>query len=264
MTGFGGIVIGGGAAGLSAAVEAADAGARLLVLEAAAAPGGAAALSGGGTFVADSPLQRSLGIDDSAERALEDWLRWGGEEADADWAERYVRSSGDEVFAWLAGLGVVWTDVHLHEGNAVPRWHAPRGGGAEVVRRLVAAAEERGVEIRCDARVSALLTEDGAVTGVEVDGEALHADAVLVATGGFTGSPELVERHGPDAGPGSRVLLGGAPSATGDGLAPARVGRRGVRRPGPAVAVPLRHARRPRPDRHAGHGGHGACATRSG
>ena len=109
--------------------------------------------------------------------------------------------------------------MYLHEGNAVPRWHAPRGGGAEVVRRLVAAAEERGVEIRCDARVSALLTEDGAVTGVEVDGEALHADAVLVATGGFTGSPELVERHGPDAGPGSRVLLGGAPSATGDGLA---------------------------------------------
>ena len=94
MTGFGGIVIGGGAAGLSAAVEAADAGARLLVLEAAAAPGGAAALSGGGTFVADSPLQRSLGIDDSVERALEDWLRWGGEEADAEWAERYVRSSG--------------------------------------------------------------------------------------------------------------------------------------------------------------------------
>ena len=62
---------------------------------------------------------------------------------------------------------------------------------------LVAAAEERGVEIRCGARVSALLTEDGAVTGVEVAGEALHADAVLVATGGFTGSPELVERHGP-------------------------------------------------------------------
>ena len=108
--------------------------------------------------------------------------------------------------------------MHLHEGNAVPRWHAPRGGGAEVVRRLVAAAEERGVEIRCDARVSALLTEDGAVTGVEVDGEAVRADAVLVATGGFTGSPELVERHGPDAGPGGRVLLGGAPSATGDGL----------------------------------------------
>ena len=109
--------------------------------------------------------------------------------------------------------------MYLHEGNAVPRWHAPRGGGAEVVRRLVAAAEERGVEIRCDARVSSLLTEDGAVTGVEVDGEALHADAVLVADRGFTGSPELVGRHGPDAGPGSRVLLGGAPSATGDGLA---------------------------------------------
>jgi fumarate reductase flavoprotein subunit len=144
MTGFGGIVIGGGAAGLSAAVEAADAGARVLVLEAAAAPGGAAALSGGGTFVADSPLQRSLGIEDSVERALEEWLSWGGEEADAVWAERYVRSGADEVFAWLEGLGVVWTDVYLHEGNTVPGWHAPRGGGAEVARRLVAAAALHG------------------------------------------------------------------------------------------------------------------------
>ena len=95
------------------------------------------------------------------------------------------------------------------------------------------------------------------MTGVEVDGEALHADAVLVATSGFTGSPELVERHGPDAGPGSRVLLGGAPSATG-------------RRAGAAGSVGAAFVGLDRlwlypygtpddldPDRHAGHGGRG-------
>jgi predicted oxidoreductase len=214
MTGFGGIVVGGGAAGLSAAVEAADAGARVLVLEASDRPGGAAALSGGGTFVADSPLQHSLGIADSVELALQDWLRWGGDEVDAAWAERYIRRSREDVFQWLAGLGVEWTAVYLHEGNAVPRWHAPRGGGAEVVRVLVAAAEERGVQWRTGARVEALLRDGDAVTGVVVDGQELTADAVLVATGGFTGSQELVARYGPD----TRVLLGGAPSATGDGL----------------------------------------------
>jgi predicted oxidoreductase len=212
------IVVGGGAAGLSAAIEAADAGAQVLILEACAELGGAAAVSGGGTFVADSPLQRALGIEDSCELALDDWLRWGGEEADAAWAERYVRRSREDVFDWLAGLGVVWVQVHLHEGNAVPRWHAPRGGGADVVRSLVAAAGERGVRWRTGARVSRLVMQDGAVSGVEVDGERLAAYAVLVATGGFTASAELVARHGPDPGEGGRVLLGGAPSATGDGL----------------------------------------------
>jgi predicted oxidoreductase len=213
------IVVGGGAAGLSAAVEAAGAGTRVLVLEACAEPGGAAAVSGGGTFVAGSPLQRALGIEDSCERALEDWQRWGGEEADAAWAERYVRRSREDVYAWLEGLGVVWTQVHLHEGNAVARWHAPRGGGAEVVRRLLAAAQARGVRCRPGARVAALLRDGDAVTGVRLEGgELLHAPAVLVATGGFTGSAEHVARFGPDPGPGGRVLLGGGRSATGDGL----------------------------------------------
>jgi predicted oxidoreductase len=214
------IVVGGGAAGLAAAIEAADAGARALVVEACAEPGGAAALSGGGTFVVDSPLQRALGIDDSCELALEDWRRWGGEEADMEWAERYIRDSREALFDWLGGLGVAWTQVHLHEGNSVPRWHAPRGGGAEVVRALRAAADARGVQWRLGARVTGLLPDGAGVGGVELgDGERLHARAVLVATGGFTGSEELVERYGPAVGDDSRVLLGGAPSSTGDGLA---------------------------------------------
>jgi len=213
------IVVGAGAAGLCAAVEAARAGARVLLLEACAVPGGAAAVSGGGTFVAGSPLQRELGIEDSVESALEDWLAWGGEDVDVAWAELYVRRSREDLFDWLAGLGVQWTDVDLHEGNVVPRWHAPRGGGAAVVRILLAEAAAHDVTVRLGARVERLLLDDGAVIGVVADGEALTAGAVLVATGGFTGSAELVARYGPQVGNGSRVLLGGAPSATGDGLA---------------------------------------------
>jgi predicted oxidoreductase len=213
------IVAGGGIAGLGAAIEAAEAGASVLVVESCAEPGGAAALSGGGTFVADSSLQQALGIEDSPELALSDWLSWGGEEADAAWAERYTRRSREDVFDWLAGHGVAWTHVHLHEGNSVPRWHAPRGGGAEVVRLLVAAAKERGVRWRLAERVTAVLREGDEVAGAAIGGEELRADAVLVATGGFTGSARLVARFGPDVGDGSRVLLGGAPSAQGDGLA---------------------------------------------
>jgi predicted oxidoreductase len=217
------IVVGGGAAGLSAAVEATAAGATTLVVEACEQPGGAAALSGGGTFVVDSPLQRRFGIEDSIDLALADWLSWGGREVDMEWAERYIRHSVTDVFEWTRGLGVRWVSVHPQEGNSVPRWHAPQGEGAEVVRVLHAVARTRGVRWRLGARVTGLLQSSGAVTGVTVrraDGgdDRLTARSVVMATGGFTGSEAYVARYCPDVGPGSRVLLGGAPCAQGDGV----------------------------------------------
>lgn len=217
------IVVGAGAAGLSAAVQAAQDGARTVVVEACERPGGAAAISGGGTLVVDSPLQRRLGIADSVDLALQDWLRWGGSEVDAAWAERYIRRSVSDVYDWTRELGVRWVAVHPQEGNSVPRWHAPRGEGAEVVRALRAAADRRGVRWRVGARVTGLLQSADAVTGVSIDAgegpeQCLEAGAVVVATGGFTGSADHVARHCPAPGPGSRTLVGGAPCARGDGL----------------------------------------------
>ena len=42
---------------------------------------------------------------------------------------------------------------------------------------------------------------------------------MVVATGGYTGSGELVARYCPPSGPGSRILIGGARSSLGDGVA---------------------------------------------
>jgi predicted oxidoreductase len=74
------IVVGAGLAGLVAACEVLDKGRSVLIVdqENAANLGGQAFWSFGGLFYVDSPEQRRLGIRDSHELALQDWLGTAG------------------------------------------------------------------------------------------------------------------------------------------------------------------------------------------
>jgi glycine/D-amino acid oxidase-like deaminating enzyme len=70
------IVVGAGLAGLVAACELVECGRRVLIVDQENADniGGQAFWSFGGLFFVDSPEQRRLGIRDSHELALQDWL----------------------------------------------------------------------------------------------------------------------------------------------------------------------------------------------
>lgn len=70
------IVVGAGLAGLAAAAELADAGKRVILLdqEPEQSLGGQAFWSFGGLFFVDSPEQRRMGVKDSKELALQDWM----------------------------------------------------------------------------------------------------------------------------------------------------------------------------------------------
>ena len=58
---------------------------------------------------------------------------------------------------------------------------------SDVTRTLEQIMRREGVELRLNARVARLLTGDGRVAGVALeDGSELHADAVIVATGGLS------------------------------------------------------------------------------
>src|SRR5947209_20561759 len=74
------IIIGAGLAGLVAAAEVADSGKRAIIVEQEGEQslGGQAFWSLGGLFLVDSPEQRRLGIRDSHELALQDWLGTAG------------------------------------------------------------------------------------------------------------------------------------------------------------------------------------------
>lgn len=214
------IVVGAGAAGICAAVEAAGAGLDVLVLEAFPDYGGAAATSGGGCCIVGTPLQRENGITDSVELAFQDWMAWGGEAADAAWARQYLEGSRTGLYDWLSAFGVEWDYLEHQEGNTVPRWHHPHGGGQTLMRRLYEHARTLpGIAWRFSTPATRLLVDGGAVRGVATEAGELAARAVVVASGGFNNNPEMLRRLLPDPGPGSRLLCGGARTALGKGHA---------------------------------------------
>jgi hypothetical protein len=252
------IIVGAGLAGLVAAAELAEAGRRVIVLdqEPEASLGGQAFWSFGGLFLVDSPEQRRLGIRDSRELALSDWMGSAGFDRPEDawprrWAEAYVDFAAGEKRAWLAERGVRffpvvgWAErggyLATGHGNSVPRFHVTWGTGPGVVDPFIARvreAERRGlVSLRFRHRVTELSTTGGVVDGVRgevlepsdaargvrssraVAGEfALRAQAVVVTSGGIGANHELVRRNWPPRmGPPPRRMLSGVPDHV-DGL----------------------------------------------
>ncbi|WP_406692887.1 FAD-binding dehydrogenase [Saccharopolyspora sp. ID03-671] len=231
------IVVGAGLAGLVATAELADAGRRVVLVdqEPEASLGGQAHWSFGGLFLVDSPEQRRLGVRDSHELALQDWMGTAAFDRDEDhwprkWAEAYVDFASGEKRAWMTAQGVKffplvqWAErggyLACGHGNSVPRFHITWGTGPGVLEpflRRVRAAEAQGlVELRFRHRVTELVTTGGAVTGVRgkvlipSDAERgrptprkakgdfeLASQAVVVTSGGIGGNLPLVRKNWP-------------------------------------------------------------------
>ena len=252
------LVIGAGLTGLVAAAEAADNGRRVTIVdqEPAASLGGQAYWSFGGLFLVNSPEQRHLGIKDSVELALDDWLGTAAFDRPEDywpeqWARAYVDFAAGEKRSWLHQQGVrlfpvvQWAErggyLAGQHGNSVPRFHLVWGTGPGLltpfVRRVMEHVKTGRVELKFRHRVTELLTEGRRVTGargeilssstaqrgkpsnrnVEDDFE-IGAGAVIVTSGGIGGNHDLVRKFWPDTfgGP-PKQLLSGVPDST-DGL----------------------------------------------
>src|ERR1700721_3023615 len=180
------IVVGAGIAGLVAATEIADAGKRVILVdqEGEQSLGGQAFWSLGGLFLVNSPEQRRLGIRDSYDLALQDWMGSAGFDRDEDlwpkrWAEAYVAFAADEKREWLRAMGhrifpvVGWAERGgydaMSHGNSVPRFHVSWGPGpaiAEPFERRARQAEASGrLTFKFRHRVDALTITNGIVNG---------------------------------------------------------------------------------------------------
>jgi predicted oxidoreductase len=244
------VIVGAGLAGLVAACELADRGKQVLIVdqENAANLGGQAFWSFGGLFFVDSPEQRRLGVHDSHELALQDWLGTAAFDRQEDywprqWAHAYVDFAAGEKRSWLRARGlqifplVGWAERGGYgaqgHGNSVPRFHITWGTGPAIVeifaRRL---RDKPNVRFAHRHQVDELIVEADAVTGVRgsvlepsteprgvtssrtaIGQFEFRSQAVIVTSGGIGGNHQLVRANWPTRmGRVPEQLLAGVPA----------------------------------------------------
>ncbi|WP_342363647.1 FAD-dependent oxidoreductase [Terrarubrum flagellatum] len=191
------LVLGSGMAGLTAAGRAAERGERVIVIEKAAEIGGSAALSGGYLWTTPSVRQSAL---------------W-------DDGDPTLRAAVVETFPvlteWLRRRG-----VHMEPHQPVLFGRGYRIDILGHIRQCASEVEKAGGHVVRETRVRELRAKDGRVVGAVADHTdgAVEIDAkrVLLATGGWQGSPDFRAEH---IGPHARdIALRSNPDSVGDGL----------------------------------------------
>jgi tricarballylate dehydrogenase len=240
------IVVGGGNAAMCAALSAREQGGRVVVLEKApeAWRGGNSFFTAGGFRFAFKSFEelRELVADMSDEEAAamevdsydedafyDDLMRVTEDLSDPDLAMLLVRESQPTV-RWMRDMGIRWIPMFGRQaykvGNRFRFWGGlvleAVGGGPGLIDMEYASAARKGIEVRFESKVVALVTDErGRVTGVRVrtpDGRtsAIAGRAVVLAAGGFEANPEMRTRYlGPNW---DLARVRGTPYNTGDAI----------------------------------------------
>ena len=238
------IVVGAGNAAFCAALAASEEGASVLMLERAPEEEN----GGNSRFTAGAIRFAYDGVDDlkevmpdltaeeiattdfgtyTTDQFFDDMFRVTRYRTDPELCEALVTRSFDTI-RWMRALGVRFVPIYGRQafkidgkfkfwgGLTVESW----GGGPGLVDQQTAIARARGIEIRYGTRVTSLLHDGNAVTGVAYKsgqelGE-LRAKTVVLASGGFESNTEWRTRY---LGPGWELAkTRGTRFNTGDGI----------------------------------------------
>lgn len=215
------VIIGAGASGMSAAIEAESLGFEVVLLEKMPYVGGNTIRATAGINIVDSPEQAAMGIEDSKSLFVSDVMASGHSENNVLMVEKLADESASAL-DWLNDMGADLTDVGILAGHSVARTLRPSGGlpvGGEIVRVLKNKIDQMGIDLRLENKATKILTDaHGKITGVEVVDRTgrtyvVKTSKVIIATGGFGGSPEMYVYY-------NQKLKGykttNSPSATGD------------------------------------------------
>lgn len=232
-------IVGSGLSGLVAASELLKRGHKVTMLdqEPKRSIGGQAFWSFGGLFLVNSKVQRRLGVKDSYELALSDWMntakfdRLDDEDVWAKkWAEAYIKFATYEKEAYLEEKGVKLSPIlgwaerggsgAMSHGNSVPRFHITWGTGPGLIEPFVndVLSYERSGQFTFLERhqVTKLNIEENRITSIEGNilepSNALRGEpssrkilkpfvkaveVLLITTGGIGANHELIKKNWP-------------------------------------------------------------------
>lgn len=219
------VVIGSGAAGLSAAAAASESGLRVLVLEKQGTVGGNTLHSGGFYAAIDPARQKRQGIKDSPELFEQQILENGGGKSDPKLVRLLVAGASD-MLAYLEANGMRFKDriIEIY-GAHWPRCHLPvLPNGEGYIRTMLNIAMKNGAVIRTGMRATDLSTaKDGRIQVlVQSRREEILLTpriGIILATGGFGANQALISRFAPRL---AGLTNDNTPGSTGEILVAAR------------------------------------------
>lgn len=215
------LVVGGGAAGLSAAVAAVEKKASVLVLEKAGFLGGDTLISGGYFNAVDPRRQAPQGIRDS-EDFFRDQILAAGDGRNTPEVAGVLAQESAVTLAWLERLGMKFLpQVFEVYGSRWPRAHKPvQPRGTGYVQTLSEALLTRGGRVMTDTPAEMILREadTGRILGVRAvrNGHYVEMAArrgVVLAAGGFGANRSLIRRWAPET---ADLATDSQPQMTGD------------------------------------------------
>lgn len=215
------LVVGSGISGMVAGITAAEKGRNVLIIEKQGMLGAGDSMNiSTGITAGGSRLIKQLGIENATAKDYADFLVKQAATKKVPINEKNVRTyamRGGELVDWLMDLGVPFGRFqkdkwfHITKDGSAP--------GPHIVRALSKKIADDNINYRLNSQVVDLLMKDGKVVGATVKTGAgsyqVSAKAVVMATGGFSASHELVKKWAPE-------WVGrpttGAVSLTGDGI----------------------------------------------
>ena len=201
------LIIGGGAAGLTAALAAAEDGASVLIAEREKQLSGSTALSSGLIPAAETRAQKRQNINDNKKTFFEDIMEKNNNSADP----KHVNNCVENItlaLDWLEekhGIQFHVLEDFLYPNHTSFRMHAvPEVTGEGLINYLEKAAAELDIYISCNLQIINLVRSNsgkilGAV-GKRPDGtiENISAQNTILACNGYGGNPTLISENIPE------------------------------------------------------------------
>jgi succinate dehydrogenase/fumarate reductase flavoprotein subunit len=216
---YDGVIVGSGMAGVCAALSAAEAGAKIVVLEkasrdwilnprssvGAAIPGGnETGRSGGAINIGPYETLFAQVRPDTMEEVLQELKRRSLNKIDLERTKFHLEQFPGDI-QWLMELGLPSDKTQIGDPRGDYYWRGKLcrvrtvGAGTALIRFLISTAEKKNIRILWDHRGDSLLTgSKGGVIGIRVmtpEGLKDFMGRVVLATGGFEGNEEMLEKY---------------------------------------------------------------------
>jgi fumarate reductase flavoprotein subunit len=212
------VIVGAGAAGLMAALTASEAGAKVIVMEKAANALASNFAQCGGPAGAETTVAKEAGVTVTNKEIYDHLYDFSNTTVDAKLLWEAWSRAGVAIDK-MVDLGIPFSLNEDVYGVGFRSRHQFSAGGNDRIGPITSRIEAKGGKFLYETPGKSIIMDNGkavGVQGVNADGDTVivKAKAVMTCTGGFQGSPEMLQKYLGNAD----IVSLGSNTPTGDGI----------------------------------------------